>query len=68
MQTLLAAEGIVGDMQRILSELEQNDPATYQAALDVILKTANDPGILGTASHLLYIGKKDDSPSLVRRD
>ncbi|MGP8078979.1 MAG: class I SAM-dependent methyltransferase [Dehalococcoidales bacterium] len=67
-QTLLAAEGIVGDLQRILSELEQSDPATYQATLDIILKTADDPGILGTASHVLYIGKKDDSPSLVRRD
>ena len=58
MQTLLAAEGVVGDLRRVLYELEQNDPATYQAALDVILKTADDPGILGMASHLLYIGKK----------
>jgi ubiquinone/menaquinone biosynthesis C-methylase UbiE len=58
MQTLLAAEGIVGDLQRVLFELEQNDPATYQAALDVILSTANDPGILGMASHLLYIGRR----------
>jgi hypothetical protein len=45
-------------MQRILAELEQNDTATYQAALDIILKTADDPGILSMASHLLYIGKK----------
>jgi ubiquinone/menaquinone biosynthesis C-methylase UbiE len=56
--TLMAAEGIAGNLQRILSELEQNDPATYQTALDVILSTANDPAILGMASHLLYIGKK----------
>ena len=59
METLLSAQGIVPDMQRILSELEQNDPATYQAVLDIILKTADDPGILGMASHLLYIGKKE---------
>jgi ubiquinone/menaquinone biosynthesis C-methylase UbiE len=59
METLLSAQGIVPNLQRILSELEQNDPATYQAALDIILKTADDPGILGMASHLLYIGKKD---------
>jgi ubiquinone/menaquinone biosynthesis C-methylase UbiE len=59
METLLSAQGIVPDMQRVLSELEQNDPATYQAALDVILSTASDPGILGMASHLLYIGQKE---------
>jgi ubiquinone/menaquinone biosynthesis C-methylase UbiE len=59
MQTLLAAEGIVGDLQRVLFELDQNDPVTYQAALDLILRTADDPGILGMASHLLYIGKKE---------
>ena len=59
MQTLLSAQGIVPDMQKILCELEQNDPATYQAVLDIILKTADDPGILGMASHLLYIGKKE---------
>jgi ubiquinone/menaquinone biosynthesis C-methylase UbiE len=56
--TLMAAEGIAGNLQRILSELEQNDPATYQTALDMILITANDPAILGMANHLLYIGKK----------
>jgi SAM-dependent methyltransferase len=59
--TLLAAEGIVGDLQRVLFEMEQNNPPTYQTVLDVILKTADDPGILGMASHLLYIGKKDDN-------
>jgi SAM-dependent methyltransferase len=58
METLLSAQGIVPNMQRILAELEQNDTATYQAALDIILKTADDPGILSMASHLLYIGKK----------
>ncbi len=68
MQALLSAQGIVPDMQRVLYELEQSDQTTYQAVLDIILKTADDPGILGMANHLQYIGKKDDSPSLVRRD
>lgn len=56
--TLLAAEGIVGDIQRSLYEMEKNDPVTYQAVLDVIIRTASDPSILGMAGHLLYIGKK----------
>jgi SAM-dependent methyltransferase len=57
--TLLSAEGIVGDIQRVLYELEQNDPSTYQSVLDVIINTASDPSIQGMASHLLYIGKKE---------
>ncbi len=60
MQSLLSAQGIVPNMQRILSEFEQNDPATYQSVLDMILSTASDPSILGMASHLLYIGEKAD--------
>jgi hypothetical protein len=59
MLTLLAAEGFVQDIQKSLYELGKNDPATYQAVLDVIISTANDPSILGMAAHLLYIGKKD---------
>ena len=59
MLTLLAAEGFVRDIQKSLYELGKNDPATYQAVLDVIISTANDPSILGMAAHLLYIGKKN---------
>ena len=59
MLTLLSAEGIVGDIQKSLYELRQNDPPAYQAVLDVIINTASDPSILGMAAHLLYIGKKE---------
>ncbi len=55
---LLAAEGIVVDIQRALFELAESDPVTYQAAFDVILRTASTPSILGMATHLLYVGRK----------
>jgi SAM-dependent methyltransferase len=55
---LLAAEGIVMDIQRALFDLARSDPATYQAAFDVILRTASSPSILGMATHLLYVGRK----------
>ena len=55
---LLAAEGIVMDIQRALFDLARSDPATYQAAFDVILRTASAPSILGMATHLLYVGRK----------
>jgi SAM-dependent methyltransferase len=55
---LLSAEGIVVDIQRALSELAEDDLETYQAAFDLVLRTASDPSILGMASHLLYVGRK----------
>jgi SAM-dependent methyltransferase len=55
---LLAAEGIVAIHQRPLFELARDDPAAYQAAFELIQRTANDPSILGMATHLLYMGRK----------
>lgn len=55
---LLSAEGIVVDIQRTMSELAEDDPETYQAAFDLVLRTASAPSILGMASHLLYVGRK----------
>jgi S-adenosylmethionine-dependent methyltransferase len=56
---LLSAEGIVVDIQRALSELAEDDPETYQAAFNLVLDTASAPSILGMASHLLYVGRKN---------
>jgi SAM-dependent methyltransferase len=55
---LYAAEGITIGIQKSLSEIAENDPETYLSALDLIVKTADDPSILGMASHLLYIGRR----------
>lgn len=54
---LLAAEGIVIDIQRGLFELVEGDPVAYEAALEVVIRTAGDPSILGMAAHLLYVGR-----------
>ena len=58
---LLSAEGIAVNNQRALSELAASDPALYQAALDVVMRTADDPSILGMANHLLYVGRRVDA-------
>jgi ubiquinone/menaquinone biosynthesis C-methylase UbiE len=54
---LLAAEGIIVDMQRVLAEISESDPEAYQVAFELILRTAGDPSILGMATHLLYVGR-----------
>ena len=59
---LLAAEGIIVDMQRVLAEIVESDPELYQAAFNLVLRTAGDPSILGMATHLLYVGRNASLP------
>lgn len=56
MLALLAAEGIVINLQGALSELAVDDPVAYEAALELVIRTASDTSILGMAGHLLYVG------------
>jgi S-adenosylmethionine-dependent methyltransferase len=57
-RTLLACEGFVPDLQDAVAQMQQIDPVAYRQALDLILRTAADPSILGMSTHLLYIASK----------
>ncbi len=46
------------DLQGIVAELADTDPATYEATIEMLLRTADDPAIHGMAGHLLYVGRK----------
>ena len=56
--TLLATESIVPDLQGIVAELADTDPATYEATIEMLFRIADDPAIHGIAGHLLYVGQK----------
>ncbi len=57
---LLSTTGMATDpaLQGALADLAASDPETYQAAFDLIARTAGDPAILGTSNHLLYVGRR----------
>jgi SAM-dependent methyltransferase len=55
---LLASEGIAWGIQEALAEMSVDDPQAYQVMLDLVIRTADDPDILGTSDHLLYVGEK----------
>jgi len=57
---LLSTTGMATDpaLQGALAELAESDPETYQAAFNLVARTAGDPAILGTSNHLLYIGTR----------
>jgi hypothetical protein len=33
-----------------------SDPDAYAAAMDLLIDTADDPGVLGLGGHLIYVG------------
>ena len=43
-----------------MADVEATDSAVYRAALEVVLRTANDPSILGLSNHLLYVGQQGE--------
>jgi ubiquinone/menaquinone biosynthesis C-methylase UbiE len=58
MRALLATQSIVPDLQEPLAALALSDPDTHRATMDTLVHLADDPSILGTANHLLYVGQK----------
>jgi SAM-dependent methyltransferase len=58
--SLLSSEGLSVGIEEPLAEMAKNVPATYQKALDLIIRTASAPSVLGMSSHLLYIGRTAD--------
>src|SRR6266511_1088361 len=60
MLTLAASEGIGGGIQAEVVEAIAADSRLREVALTILVQTATDPGILGMASHLLYMGQRMD--------
>lgn len=56
---LLADTGFAAYEAQALAELSEVDPQAYAAAMEIILRTANDPSLLGASIHLLYLGRKE---------
>jgi S-adenosylmethionine-dependent methyltransferase len=55
---LLADTSFAAPYAPQLAELATSDPKVYERIMEIIIKTANDPSILGASIHLLYVGQK----------
>jgi ubiquinone/menaquinone biosynthesis C-methylase UbiE len=55
---LVSSESLAGDVQAHLSLFAERQPGLYPWVLEELVKLANDPTILGSSWHLLYIGRK----------
>jgi hypothetical protein len=38
--------------------MSTDDPQAHQVMVDMVIRTAGDPSILGASDHLLYVGRK----------
>jgi ubiquinone/menaquinone biosynthesis C-methylase UbiE len=55
---LISSQSVAGDVQAHLALFAERQPELYKWVLDELVKLANDPTIIGSAWHLLYIGEK----------
>lgn len=53
-----STHGFLTGVEDGLEELRVELPAAYGRLLDRLVATASDPGVLATAGHLLYVGRK----------
>jgi hypothetical protein len=53
-----APEGIAWGIQDAVAEMSADDPEAHRVMLDLVIRTADDPSILGASDHLLYVGRK----------
>ncbi len=56
---LLSSESAAPDLQGELATMATIAPEHYAAALETLLSVAGEPGILGLANHLLYVGRRE---------
>jgi S-adenosylmethionine-dependent methyltransferase len=54
---LASTHGFAAGLEPALDQLRIDDPPTYESAMNLLVHTAAEPSFLGTAGHLLYVGR-----------
>jgi len=55
---LVSSQSVAGDVQAHLALFAERQPELYKWVIDELVKLANEPTIIGSGWHLLYIGQK----------
>jgi hypothetical protein len=59
-RTFVSTHGFATGIESALAQTRTSDPDAYAAAMELLIDTADDPGLLGLGGHLLYIGERRD--------
>ena len=60
--TLASTHGFLTGVEDGVEALRLEHPAAYLQLLDRLVALADEPAVLGTAGHLLYVGRRQTSP------
>ena len=55
---LIGSEGMFAEVADRIEEMRSDDPERFAEIWGLLLRTAEDPSILGSVAHLLYVGRK----------
>jgi SAM-dependent methyltransferase len=62
-RTFVSTHGFANGIESALAEMRSSDPDAYAVALEMLIETADEPGLLGLGGHLLYVGERQDAGS-----
>ncbi|HEY2792809.1 MAG TPA: class I SAM-dependent methyltransferase [Micromonosporaceae bacterium] len=55
--TLVSTHGYATGLETELMSMRESNPSGFEAAMRILIETADDPALFGTAGHLLYLGR-----------
>jgi 2-polyprenyl-3-methyl-5-hydroxy-6-metoxy-1,4-benzoquinol methylase len=58
MMDLISSQSIAGHRQKHLAGFAEKQPELYEWVMSELIEMANEPSIIGSGFHLLYIGRK----------
>jgi S-adenosylmethionine-dependent methyltransferase len=61
---LVASEGLAASVERAFVDLQTGEPDGFEAAMTLVIDTATDPSLLGSAKHLLYLARNPEAPTV----
>ena len=61
--SLASTHGFLTGVEDGFEALRVEHPSAYGRLLDRLVATASDPGVLATAGHLLYVGRRQPPTS-----
>jgi hypothetical protein len=62
-RTFVSTHGLANGIESALAQMRLSDPDAYAVAMELLIDTADDPGLLGLGGHLLYVGERRDAGS-----
>jgi SAM-dependent methyltransferase len=58
---LITSEGLAASIEPAFAAMKEREPAAFEAAMTLVIETATEPSLLGSAKHLLYLARNPEA-------